>query len=302
MGLDGILNIRKEKGFTSHDVVAIVRRTLHIRKVGHTGTLDPDAEGVLPICVGKATKLSDLIMNGRKSYRAVVRLGITTTTEDASGDILSQNPVDFDEAKITDAVQRFVGEQTQVPPMYSAIKVNGKKLYELAREGKEIERKSRTITIYGIQIRRFLPPDAFEIDVDCSKGTYIRTLCSDIGKALGCGAHMAELLRTRTGAFTLDDAITLQQLQEMTEQGKEADAFLSMQEALAEYPQAVVAEKAEKLLYHGAKIFEPYFYMAQAVQCGKVVTVFDSKKQLIGLYTVTQAEEGLCLKPWKMLI
>ncbi len=300
--MDGILNIRKEKGFTSHDVVAIVRRTLHMRKVGHTGTLDPDAEGVLPICVGKATKLSDIIMDGRKSYRAIVRLGITTTTEDASGEIVTQNPVDFDEVQITEAVARFVGEQKQVPPMYSAIKVNGKKLYELAREGKEIERKSRTITIYGIQIRRFLPPDAFEIDVDCSKGTYIRTLCSDIGKALGCGAHMAELLRTQTGTFTLEHAITLQQLEELAKQGRQEEALLSMQEALADYPKAVVVQRAEKLLYNGGRIAEPYFHMSQTVQCGNVVTVFDSKKQLVGLYTVTQVEDGLCLKPWKMLI
>lgn len=191
--MDGILNIRKEKGFTSHDVVAVVRRILHAKKVGHTGTLDPDAEGVLPVCVGKATKLADIIMDGKKRYRAMVRLGITTTTEDAAGEVLEERKVDFDEEKIRQAVAGFVGEQKQIPPMYSAIKVNGKKLYELAREGKEIERKARTITIFAINIVRFLPPDRFEIDVDCSKGTYIRTLCSDIGKALGCGAHMAEL-------------------------------------------------------------------------------------------------------------
>ena len=182
--MDGILNIRKEKGFTSHDVVAVVRRILHTKKVGHTGTLDPDAEGVLPVCVGKATKLADIIMDGKKRYRAMVRLGITTTTEDAAGEVLEEKPVDFDEEKIRQAVAGFVGEQKQIPPMYSAIKVNGKKLYELAREGKEIERKARTITIFAINIVRFLPPDRFEIDVDCSKGTYIRTLCSDIGKAL----------------------------------------------------------------------------------------------------------------------
>ena len=139
--MDGIFNIYKEKGFTSHDVVAIVRRTIHMKKVGHTGTLDPDAEGVLPVCVGKATKLSDVIMDGRKSYRAMLRLGITTTTEDASGEVLETKAVVFDEGKIRAAVAAFIGRLEQVPPMYSAVKVNGKKLYELARKGKEIARE-----------------------------------------------------------------------------------------------------------------------------------------------------------------
>lgn len=169
--MDGIFNIYKEKGFTSHDVVAIVRRTIHMKKVGHTGTLDPDAEGVLPVCVGKATKLSDVIMDGRKSYRAMLRLGVTTTTEDASGEVLETKAVVFDEGKIRAAVAAFIGRLEQVPPMYSAVKVNGKKLYELAREGKEIARKARTIEVYDIRIRRFLPPDRVEMDIDCSKGT-----------------------------------------------------------------------------------------------------------------------------------
>ena len=161
---------------------------------------------------GKATKLSDVIMDGKKSYRAMLRLGITTTTEDASGEVLETKEVDFNEDKIREVVASFIGRLEQVPPMYSAVKVNGKKLYELAREGKEIERKSRTIEVYDIRIRQFLPPDRVEIDVDCSKGTYIRTLCADIGKALGCGGHMAELLRTATGAFSLENAIKLEEL------------------------------------------------------------------------------------------
>ena len=249
--MDGILNIRKEKGFTSHDVVAVVRRILHTKKVGHTGTLDPDAEGVLPVCVGKATKLADIIMDGKKRYRAMVRLGITTTTEDAAGEVLEERKVDFDEEKIRQAVAGFVGEQKQIPPMYSAIKVNGKKLYELAREGKEIERKARTITIFAINIVRFLPPDRFEIDVDCSKGTYIRTLCSDIGKTLGCGAHMAELTRTRTGSFALEDAITLGELQTMADEGRQEEAFLSMEAALSDLPKIIVSPKSTKMLYNG---------------------------------------------------
>lgn len=300
--MDGILNIRKEKGFTSHDVVAVVRRILHIRKVGHTGTLDPDAEGVLPICVGKATKLSDIIMDGTKSYRAMVRLGITTTTEDAAGEVIEEKQVDFDTEKIQKAVLAMIGEQEQVPPMYSAIKVNGKKLYELAREGKEIERKARKITIYGITIRQFLPPDRFEIDVDCSKGTYIRTLCSDIGKALGCGAHMETLLRTKTGGFTLDNAITLDQLQALADAGQTEQAFLSMDAALSDYPKAYTDIRAKKMLVNGGRIYEPYFTIEQAVQSDDLVTVYDDTRKLTGLYTVVQEADKRCLKPWKMLI
>lgn len=299
--MDGILNIRKEKGFTSHDVVAIVRKTLQTKKVGHTGTLDPDAEGVLPICVGKATKLSEIIMHGKKQYRAVVRLGITTTTEDASGEVLEQKPVVFDETEITNVVQQFVGEIEQIPPMYSAIKVNGKKLYELAREGKEIERKARNVTIHQMQITKFLPPDRLEIQVDCSKGTYIRTLCSDIGKRLGCGAHMESLLRTETSGFTLENAITLDTLKEMAEQGQAEQALLSMTEALKDYPQAVVSAKWEKMLYNGGKIHEHAYHCPQQLQAQEIVTVFDSHKNLVGLYQV-QDEHELLLKPFRMLI
>lgn len=168
--MDGIFNIYKEKGFTSHDVVAIVRRTIHMKKVGHTGTLDPDAEGVLPVCVGKATKLSDVIMDGRKSYRAMLRLGITTTTEDASGEVLETKAVVFDEEKIRAAVAAFIGRLEQVPPMYSAVKVNGKKLYELARKGKEIARKARTIEVYDIRIRRFLRPTEWRWTLTARRG------------------------------------------------------------------------------------------------------------------------------------
>ncbi|MBM6828135.1 tRNA pseudouridine(55) synthase TruB [Anaerotignum lactatifermentans] len=299
--MDGIFNIYKEKGYTSHDVVAVVRKTLHMKKVGHTGTLDPDAEGVLPVCVGKATKLSDIIMDGRKSYRAVVRLGITTTTEDASGEVLEEKTVDFDEDQIRRTVAEFTGEIRQIPPMYSAIKINGKKLYELAREGKEVERKARTVTIYGITIRNFLPPDAFEIDVDCSKGTYIRTICSDIGKALGCGAHMASLLRTKTGAFCLENAIRLEELKTLAEEGRAEEALLSMERALAGYKEVVVSEQSEKLLYNGGKIRSAFYRSRQPLAAGEIVSVYDSKKQLVGLYQVCE-EDGFFIKPFKMLI
>ncbi len=301
--MDGIFNIYKEKGFTSHDVVAVVRKTIHMKKVGHTGTLDPDAEGVLPICVGRATKLSDIIMDGRKSYRAVLRLGITTTTEDASGEVLETRPVEFDEEKICRAALSFIGKQEQIPPMYSAIKVNGKKLYELAREGKEIERKARLIEIYDIRIRRFLPPDAVELDVDCSKGTYIRTLCADIGKALGCGGHMAELLRTAAGAFTIENSVRLSQLKEWAEQGQAENHLLSMEQALREFRKIRIAERFTKLLVNGARLPE-YSFAEQggAFAEGETVAVYDSAGNLTGLYTVHKDEAGLYVKPLKMLI
>ena len=301
--MDGIFNIYKEKGFTSHDVVAIVRRTIHMKKVGHTGTLDPDAEGVLPVCVGKATKLSDVIMDGRKSYRALLRLGITTTTEDASGEVLETKEVDFNEERIREVVASFIGKLEQVPPMYSAVKVNGKKLYELAREGKEIERKSRMIEVYDIRIRQFLPPDRVEIDVDCSKGTYIRTLCSDIGKALGCGGHMAELLRTATGAFSLDNAIRLDELKALAEQEKVEDVLLTMEDALEDFPVVKVSEKSQKFLYNGGKIQERFFTeKPEVLKEGEIVVTYDHEYNLVGLYELIKDENSFLIKPYKMLI
>ena len=300
--MDGIFNIYKEKGFTSHDVVAIVRRTIHMKKVGHTGTLDPDAEGVLPVCVGKATKLSDVIMDGRKSYRAMLRLGVTTTTEDASGEVLETKAVVFDEGKIRAAVAAFIGRLEQVPPMYSAVKVNGKKLYELAREGKEIARKARTIEVYDIRIRRFLPPDRVEMDIDCSKGTYIRTLCADIGKALGCGGHMAELLRTATGSFSLENAIKLDDLKALAEQERAEDALLTMQEALRDFPVIKIAEGSTKLLYNGGKIQEKYFTkQPKALQEDEIAAVYDFENHLVGLYTLKKEETNFYIKPCLLL-
>ena len=205
MELNGVINVYKEKGFTSHDVVAIVRRTIHMKKVGHTGTLDPDAEGVLPVCVGKATKLSDVIMDGRKSYRAMLRLGMTTTTEDASGEVLETKEVDFNEDKIREVVASFIGKLEQVPPMYSAIKINGQRAYKLAREGKDFEIPSREVEIYSIEILNYSYPE-LTIRIHCSSGTYIRTLAEDIGKTLGTGAYLTTLRRIKIGSYDIKDA------------------------------------------------------------------------------------------------
>ena len=210
--IHGVINIYKIKGFTSHDVVAKLRGMVKQKKIGHTGTLDPDATGVLPVCLGSATKLCDMLTEKEKEYIAKVQLGVTTDTQDMTGTILCEKQVNVTEETVKDALQSFLGVYHQIPPMYSALKVNGKKLYELAREGKEVERKPRPVKIHSIEILEMKLP-TLTIKVGCSKGTYIRTLCHDLGGKLGCGAAMAALERTRSGQFTLETAITLEELE-----------------------------------------------------------------------------------------
>jgi len=302
--LDGIINIYKDKGFTSHDVVAVVRRTINQKKVGHTGTLDPDATGVLPVCVGKATKLADYIMAAEKTYIAEVTLGVTTDTLDSSGNVIETKEVNFSEEEIKNAVMSFVGEQEQIPPMYSAIKINGKKLYELAREGKEVDRKARRINIFDIEILSLEMPDKIKIKVDCSKGTYIRTLCGDIGQKLGCGAHMSSLERTRSGSFVKENSITLDELKNLCENGESDRVLLSMEKAVEKYKKIIVSPKAEKLLYNGAKIYRSFFINDENVQTDEISAVYDSKNNLIGLYRmIFDDEKGeACIKPVTILM
>ena len=210
--INGVINIYKIKGFTSHDVVAKLRGIMRQKKIGHTGTLDPDATGVLPVCLGNATKLCDMLTEKEKEYIAKVQLGVTTDTQDMTGTVLSSKEVVVSEEEVRLAVASFVGPYEQIPPMYSALKVNGKKLYELAREGKEVERKARPVVIHKIEILEMELP-TLTIRVRCSKGTYIRTLCYDLGEKLGCGAAMAALERTKSGQFSLDTAFTLAELE-----------------------------------------------------------------------------------------
>ena len=249
--MDGVIVIRKEKGFTSHDVVAKLRGILHMKKIGHTGTLDPDAEGVLPVALGKATRLVDMITDKEKTYEAVMRLGVVTDTQDMSGTVLSQTAeLHVTEEELRAVIESFVGDYMQVPPMYSALKVNGKKLYELAREGKTVECKPRPVHFYEIEILEIdLPLVHFR--VTCSKGTYIRTLCHDIGEKLGCGAAMETLLRTKVGRFTLDDAITLAQTEEAVKNGTIESKVLGIEEILAEYPRVCCTKEGDRLLANG---------------------------------------------------
>ena len=249
--MDGVIVIRKEKGFTSHDVVAKLRGILHMKKIGHTGTLDPDAEGVLPVALGKATRLVDMITDKEKTYEAVMRLGVVTDTQDMSGTVLSQTTeLSVTEEELCTVVSSFVGDYMQVPPMYSALKVNGKKLYELAREGKTVERKPRPVHFYEIEILD-ISFQLVRFRVTCSKGTYIRTLCHDIGEKLGCGAAMESLLRTKVGRFTLDDAITLAQTEEAVQEETIESKILGIEEILAEYPRVCCTKEGDRLLANG---------------------------------------------------
>ena len=292
--LSGVINIYKEKGYTSHDVVNIVRKHLNRIKTGHTGTLDPDAEGVLPICIGKATKLSNIITADTKEYRSEITLGITTTTEDISGTVIEQKNVEVSEQDVFNVINSFVGIYDQSPPMYSAIKVNGKKLYELAREGKEIERKARKITIYEIKNVKKITDTVYEFTVLCSKGTYIRTLCKDIGEKLGCGACMSALTRTATGNFCIKDSIKLDEFKRYVDDGRIMDIIITPEKILADYEKVIVSSEADKFLYNGNMI-EKKFAKGN-LNCEKLL-IFDSYSNIIGIYK----SSGDYLKPVIML-
>lgn len=251
----GIIVIRKEKGFTSHDVVAKLRGILHMKKIGHTGTLDPDAVGVLPVALGKGTKLVDLITDKEKTYEAVLHLGITTDTQDMSGTVLEEKPVNATEEQVRETIAGFVGEQMQIPPMYSALKINGKKLYELAREGKTVERKARPVCFYQIEVLDIQLP-VVQIRVTCSKGTYIRTLCHDIGQKLGCGGCMEQLLRTRVGRFSLEESHTLSEVEQAVAEGTVCKWIYPVENVLAEYPKIQADSYGDRLLQNGNPLSE----------------------------------------------
>ena len=254
--VNGVINIYKIKGFTSHDVVAKLRGIMRQKKIGHTGTLDPDATGVLPVCLGSATKLCDMLTDKEKEYIAKVQLGVTTDTQDMTGTVLSEKEVNVTESQVCEVIQSFVGYYEQIPPMYSALKVNGKKLYELAREGKEIERKARPVTIHYIEILEMSLPQ-ITIKVGCSKGTYIRTLCHDLGEKLGCGAAMAALERTRSGQFSLETAITLAELEEKLKSSEEdrekmvQSLVIPVDSMFSEYQELRVLPQWERLIQNG---------------------------------------------------
>lgn len=303
--INGIINIYKEKGYTSHDVVAKLRRILKQKKIGHTGTLDPDAVGVLPVCLGNATKLCDLLVEKEKEYIAKVRLGIRTDTQDMTGKILETSDVKITKEELLKVIHEFLGTYDQIPPMYSAIKIQGKKLYELAREGKEVERKPRKVTIHEITLLEEELP-FFTIRVRCSKGTYIRTLCEDIGLRLGCFAAMAELERTGTGQFTVSTALTLQEVEDkikLWEAGKEKpeDIILTVDRYFSDYPVLPLDKKAEKLVMNGNPLEKRWVNRKETEwEDLKKYRVYIEDNKFIGIYEY-QKREGK-FYPFKMFL
>ena len=282
--INGIVNIYKEKGYTSHDVVAVLRKVVGQKKIGHTGTLDPDATGVLPVCLGRATKVCELLTDHDKTYEALLLLGKTTDTQDISGEVLEErDPGDLTEEEVRSCIESFIGEYDQIPPMYSALKVNGKKLYELAREGKTVERKSRKVQIHGIRILEMNLPHV-RMEVDCSKGTYIRTLCHDIGEKLQVGGCMEELDRTKVGCFLKEDAVTLDEVRQKMEQGEGAELFTPLDQIFAELPAVTVTDAKAWMSYNGNDLPERFLLEKEAWTDGQEVRVYDSRKNFIGLY------------------
>lgn len=255
--MDGIININKPAGMTSFAVVSKIRKIYKTQKIGHAGTLDPDARGVLPVCVGKATKVTEFLMDKTKTYRVGLLLGTATDTQDASGRVLYEKAVHASAEEIENAIISFLGEIKQIPPMYSAVRVNGKRLYELARKGVEVERKPRTVTIYSIDILDIIRRDdkaEAVFDVECSKGTYMRTLCHDIGDKLGCGGHMSFLTRLRSGPFTIEDSYSLEELENTNDADMPVKALLPMDWALKDFPCVRVDDKDAKRLKNGLNI------------------------------------------------
>ncbi len=288
--MDGILNVLKPPGMTSFDIVAYLRSVLKEKKIGHTGTLDPSAVGVLPVCIGKATKTIDYLTDKDKVYRAELTLGVSTDTQDNYGKVLKVCEANYSEEQIFSAIKSFVGRYEQIPPMYSAIKVEGKKLYELAREGITIERKPRNVTIHSIDILDIRDNKAV-FDVECSKGTYIRTLCSDIGDKLGCGGHMSFLVRTRAGNFELADSLTLEEIYEYSRDNSISGKISSVEDVFKELDRVDLNSLETKKIINGA-----YVELKDSqLKKGMILRTYDDSAKFIGL------SEVLFIKGCKLL-
>jgi tRNA pseudouridine55 synthase len=262
--ISGVLVVDKPVGLTSHDVVQVVRKGTNIRRAGHTGTLDPRASGVLVILIGPAVRLSEYVSASDKRYQAILHLGATTDTYDAEGKVTSSRPVDnITEEQFEEELQKFVGKIEQVPPPYSAVKVKGRKAYEMARNGEEVDLAPRTITVYSLELLEWAPPEAV-IDVYCSSGTYVRSLAYDLGEALGCGAHLVGLRRTKSGRFTLRDAVPLRKLKDAFEDGNWYQYLIPAAEALSDWPAVELTEEEIDTIRHGHRVPAPADSQAQA--------------------------------------
>ena len=284
---NGIINIYKEAGFTSHDVVAKLRGILKQKKIGHTGTLDPEAVGVLPVCLGKGTKVCDLLTDKDKVYEAVMRLGVVTDTQDMTGRILKESPVHVTREELEAVLSQFLGEYDQIPPMYSALKVQGKKLYELAREGQVIERKPRRVQILGLELLK-MDEDGIHVHmrVHCSKGTYIRTLCHDIGERLGCGAAMEKLVRTQVGVFKIEDAMTLAQVEACVRNQQMDSLIRSIDSMFSMWPAGRTDTAIDRLLYNGNMLYRKDLVLEEKrePESGEKFRVYDSQGQFCAVY------------------
>lgn len=305
--INGVINIYKERGFTSHDVVAKLRGILKQKKIGHTGTLDPDAEGVLPVCLGKGTRLCDMLTDHSKVYEAVLLLGQSTDTQDVSGTVLQEASVEVSEEEVREAIMSFVGPYDQIPPMYSALKVNGQKLCDLARAGKEVERKGRPVEIYEIQIEEIYLPRV-RMTVSCSKGTYIRTLCHDIGEKLKCHGCMESLLRTRVGQFQLKDSLTLAQVETYRDENRVSEIVMAVDQVFSDCPALKLTKEAAKLGYNGNPFSSTQALTEDgqtvdksleiSLKSGKWFRVYDPEGVFIGVYAYDSKRDQF--RPEKM--
>lgn len=292
--MNGIINVYKEENFTSFDVVAKLRGILRQKKIGHTGTLDPAAQGVLPVCLGKATKVCELLAAEDKEYVAVLLLGITTDTQDMTGTIQRERPVSCAKEEVASVIASFVGDYDQIPPMYSAHKINGRKLYDLARSGIEIDRETRHVHIYEIEILSLKLPRVW-MRVKCSKGTYIRTLCHDIGARLSCGGCMESLLRTRVAGFALEHAHKLADIEKAAAEGRIAEWILPADTVFPQYPKVVILQGHEKLLFNGNKLPVSACREWKSEWRKTYLRVYDNRLQFVGIYKWIEN----CLKPVK---
>ena len=293
--IHGIINVYKEKGYTSHDAVARLRKITGQKKIGHTGTLDPQAEGVLPICLGRATKLSGMLTDRDKCYETVLLLGVRTDTQDIFGKVLREEETEgLTESLVENVVRSFIGEYEQIPPMYSALKVNGKKLYELAREGKTVPRKARKAQIYDISILETELPRV-RMRVHCSKGTYIRTLCSDIGEKLGTGGCMESLIRTKAGVFAIEDSLTLQEIEQGAEDGRLTEILHPIDQMFSGYRSVTVKGEGERLAYNGNSLPEEYILWGQMPENLENFRVYDRKGEFIGIFRYEEEQKRLAI-------
>lgn len=314
--MNGILNIRKEQDFTSNDVVAKLRGICHMKKIGHTGTLDPMATGVLPVCLGSATKLCDILADHDKVYETVLLLGKTSDTQDIWGTVESEGLVKCTEQEVVEAINSFVGEYDQLPPMYSAKKVNGQKLYDLARQGITVERKKSHVIIYDIEILSIDLPRV-RMRVHCGKGTYIRTLCNDIGEKLMCGGLMEELKRLRVGQFEIDTAISLSEAETLMKAGKLEDNILPVDDVFSDLSSVVLPEILDGAVYNGNPI--PLKKLRDSMKNisdneteinntvdinefydNQKIRIYDSKNVFLGVYEYIHGRR--LLMPWKMFL